>query len=188
MGRSASFKETAASAEDALQARTAAQAGGSGSLLRSGRGLRLGLGAVTRTTSGSAKGRETGQGHKSAAIFSQPVQTVGPATNQKSQDITGKWNIIEWWIIRIPDGRGIFLAAIRVWFYVNSLNFDTGEPTFSPPLQRWAVMGPHPLQIGMRWRELIKMHSLRLILAHFDYSEGTFDAPEGCLLQNNINK
>lgn len=88
MGRSASFKENAA--EDVLQARTAAQAGGSGSLLRSGRGLRLGLGAVSRTTPGSAKGRGSGQGHKSMVVFSQPVQPVSPATNQKSQDTTGR--------------------------------------------------------------------------------------------------
>ncbi|XP_073335747.1 microtubule-associated tumor suppressor candidate 2 homolog [Pagrus major] len=86
LGRSASFKGSAA--EDALQARTAAQAGGSGSLLRSGRGLRLGLGAVTRTTTGSAKGRGPGQGQRSMLVLSQPVQAVSPATNQKSQDNT----------------------------------------------------------------------------------------------------
>ncbi|KAF3840786.1 hypothetical protein F7725_006648 [Dissostichus mawsoni] len=55
VGRSASFKVS--SGEDALQSRTAAQAGGSGSLLRAGRGMRLGLGAVARTTTCSAKGR-----------------------------------------------------------------------------------------------------------------------------------
>lgn len=88
VGRSASFKGSAA--EDALQARTAAQAGGSGSLLRSGRGLRLGLGAVTRTASGSAKGKATAQGQRSSLVFSQPVQPVSPATNQKGQDNTGK--------------------------------------------------------------------------------------------------
>ncbi|KAM9348855.1 microtubule-associated tumor suppressor candidate 2 homolog [Symphorus nematophorus] len=86
VGRSASFKGSAA--EDALQARTAAQAGGSGSLLRSGRGLRLGLGAVTRTTTGSAKGRGAVQGQRSTLVFSQPVQPVSPATSQKSQDNT----------------------------------------------------------------------------------------------------
>ncbi|KAG8007966.1 Microtubule-associated tumor suppressor candidate 2 [Nibea albiflora] len=85
VGRSGGFKGSAG--EGALQTRTAAQAGGSGSLLRSGRGLRLGLGAVTRTTTGSAKGRGPGQGQRSA-VFSQPVQPVSPATSQKSQDNT----------------------------------------------------------------------------------------------------
>ncbi|XP_023122330.2 microtubule-associated tumor suppressor candidate 2 homolog isoform X2 [Amphiprion ocellaris] len=86
VGRSTSFKGS--SPEDALQSRTAAQAGGSGSLLRSGRGLRLGLGAVTRTTTGSAKGRGPGQGQRSTLVFSQPVQPVSPATSQKGQDNT----------------------------------------------------------------------------------------------------
>nr|XP_046265757.1 microtubule-associated tumor suppressor candidate 2 [Scatophagus argus] len=86
VGRSASFKGSAV--EDALQTRMATQAGGSGSLLRSGRGLRLGLGAVTRTTTGSAKGRGSAQGQRSTLVFSQPVQPVSPATNQKSQDNT----------------------------------------------------------------------------------------------------
>ncbi|XP_061904659.1 microtubule-associated tumor suppressor candidate 2 isoform X1 [Entelurus aequoreus] len=82
VGRSTSFKET--SAEDPLQIRTAAQAGGSGSLLRSGRGMRLGLGAVTRTASGSVKGKEPGQSQRSA--ISQPIQPVIPAASQKCQD------------------------------------------------------------------------------------------------------
>ncbi|XP_042354509.1 microtubule-associated tumor suppressor candidate 2 [Plectropomus leopardus] len=86
VGRSASFKGS--TAEEALQSRTAAQAGGSGSLLRSGRGLRLGLGAVTRTATGSAKGRGPSQGQRSTLVFSQPVQPVSPATSQKSQDNT----------------------------------------------------------------------------------------------------
>ncbi|KAM3869227.1 microtubule-associated tumor suppressor candidate 2 homolog [Diretmus argenteus] len=86
MGRTVSFGGT--SAEDQLRPKMAAQAGGSGSLLRSGRGLRLGLGAVTRTTTGSAKGRGPGQGQKSMLVFTQPVQAVSPATNQKSQDNT----------------------------------------------------------------------------------------------------
>uniref|UniRef100_UPI0037E75E96 microtubule-associated tumor suppressor candidate 2 homolog isoform X2 n=1 Tax=Semicossyphus pulcher TaxID=241346 RepID=UPI0037E75E96 len=86
VGRASSFKGS--NAEDALQARTAAQAGGSGSLLRSGRGLRLGLGAVNRTASGSAKGRGPGQGQRPTLVFSQPVQPVIPATSQKSQDNT----------------------------------------------------------------------------------------------------
>lgn len=86
VGRPVSFKGSPG--EDPLQARTAAQAGGSGSLLRSGRGLRLGLGAVTRTTPGSAKGRGPGQGQRSAPVFSQPVQPVSPATSQKIQDST----------------------------------------------------------------------------------------------------
>ncbi|XP_026184732.1 microtubule-associated tumor suppressor candidate 2 homolog [Mastacembelus armatus] len=85
VGRSAGFKGT--SAEDQLQPRMAAQAGGSGSLLRSGRGLRLGLGAVTRTTTGSStKGRGPIQGQRSSLVFSHPVQPVSPATTQINQD------------------------------------------------------------------------------------------------------
>ncbi|XP_054610190.1 microtubule-associated tumor suppressor candidate 2 homolog isoform X2 [Dunckerocampus dactyliophorus] len=84
VGRSANFKET--SEEDPLQLRTAAQAGGSGSLLRSGRGLRLGLGAVTRTASGSGKGKGPGQSQRSAII--QAIQPVISAASQKSQDTT----------------------------------------------------------------------------------------------------
>ncbi|XP_034540168.1 microtubule-associated tumor suppressor candidate 2 [Notolabrus celidotus] len=86
VARSSSLKGS--TAEEALLARTAAQAGGSGSLLRSGRGLRLGLGAVNRTASGSAKGRGAGQPQRSTLVFSQPVQPVIPATSQKSQDNT----------------------------------------------------------------------------------------------------
>nr|XP_019941732.1 PREDICTED: microtubule-associated tumor suppressor candidate 2-like isoform X2 [Paralichthys olivaceus] len=87
VGRSASFKGS--SAEDTLQPRTAAQAGGSSSsLLRSGRGLRLGLGAVNRAATGAAKGRGPGQGQRSVLVFSQPVQPVSPATSQRSQDNT----------------------------------------------------------------------------------------------------
>lgn len=126
MGRSASFKGSAA--EDALQARTAAQAGGSGSLLRSGRGLRLGLGAVTRTTTGSAKGRGPGQSQRSTLVLSQPVQAVSPATNQKSQDNTGKNKTFpSQETDRIPDGDGLLLLL-----YVSDLisanpKFDTLE-------------------------------------------------------------
>ncbi|CAB1449442.1 unnamed protein product [Pleuronectes platessa] len=86
VGRSGSFKGT--SVEDTLQPRTAPQAGGSGSLLRSGRGLRLGLGAVNRAATDAAKGRGPGQGQRSALVFSQPVQPVIPATSQRSQDNT----------------------------------------------------------------------------------------------------
>ncbi|XP_068186548.1 microtubule-associated tumor suppressor candidate 2 [Antennarius striatus] len=84
MGRYTSFKGS--TSEDALQTQTAAQVGGSGSLLRSGRGLRLGLGAVARTTGGSAKGRGPGQGQRSMLVCSQPIQPVSPATNQRSQE------------------------------------------------------------------------------------------------------
>ncbi|XP_029375664.1 microtubule-associated tumor suppressor candidate 2 [Echeneis naucrates] len=84
VGRSAASKGS--SAEDTLQPQTAAQAGESGSLLRSGRGLRLGLGAVNRTATGSARGRGPGQGQRSTLVFSQPVQSVSPATTQKGQD------------------------------------------------------------------------------------------------------
>ncbi|XP_034034243.1 microtubule-associated tumor suppressor candidate 2-like [Thalassophryne amazonica] len=86
-GRSTSFK--GGSSDDQLQPRTADHAGGSGSLLRSGRGLRLGLGAVTRTTTGSAKIRGSGQGQKSTLVFSQPVQPVSPAMGQSSRENTG---------------------------------------------------------------------------------------------------
>ncbi|TNN78995.1 Microtubule-associated tumor suppressor candidate 2 [Liparis tanakae] len=87
VGRSVGFKGS--SAEDALQSRAVPPAGGSGgSLLRSGRGLRLGLGAVHRMTTGSAKGRGPSQGQRSALVFSQPVQPVSPATNQKTTDDT----------------------------------------------------------------------------------------------------
>ncbi|XP_037834848.1 microtubule-associated tumor suppressor candidate 2 isoform X1 [Kryptolebias marmoratus] len=86
VGRSISLKGS--SAEDALQVRTAVQVGGSSSLMRSGRGMRLGLGAVTRTASGSAKSRGASPGQRSAPVFSQPVQPVSPATSQKSQDNT----------------------------------------------------------------------------------------------------
>ncbi|CAJ1063920.1 microtubule-associated tumor suppressor candidate 2 [Xyrichtys novacula] len=85
VARSSSLKGS--TAEEALQARTAAQAGGSGSLLRSGRGLRLGLGAVNRTA-GSARGRGAGQAQRSTLVFSQPVHPVSPAMGQKSQDNT----------------------------------------------------------------------------------------------------
>nr|XP_029509779.1 uncharacterized protein LOC115124484 [Oncorhynchus nerka] len=73
----------------------AAQAGGSGSLLRSGIGLRpqLGLGAVARATPGSVvftatKNQMMVQGQRTALGFSQPVQAVSPATNQNGQDNT----------------------------------------------------------------------------------------------------
>ena len=89
MGRSASFKER--TGEEPLQTQAGAPGGGSGSLLRSGRGLRLGLGAVARTTSGSAgKGRGLSQGQKSTAVFNQPVQPVRQATCQKNEENTGK--------------------------------------------------------------------------------------------------
>ncbi|KAM9729675.1 microtubule-associated tumor suppressor candidate 2 homolog isoform 2-T2 [Menidia menidia] len=86
VGRSLSLKGS--SAEDALQSRTAPQAGGSGSLLRSSRGLRLGLGAVTRTAAGTAKSKGPGQGQRSVLVFSQPVQPVNPAVSQKGQEHT----------------------------------------------------------------------------------------------------
>ncbi|XP_012705454.2 microtubule-associated tumor suppressor candidate 2 isoform X2 [Fundulus heteroclitus] len=85
VGRSSSLKGI--SSEDALQGRTATQTGGSGSLIRSGRGLRLGLGAV-RTTAVPVKARGPSQGQRSASVFSQPIQTVSPAISYKSQDNT----------------------------------------------------------------------------------------------------
>ncbi|XP_024121792.1 microtubule-associated tumor suppressor candidate 2 isoform X2 [Oryzias melastigma] len=86
VGRSNSLKGS--SAEDALQGRAATQAEGGGSLLRSGRGLRLGLGAVTRNAAGSTKNRVPSQGAKSTLIFSQPVQPVNPTSSVKDQDNT----------------------------------------------------------------------------------------------------
>ncbi|XP_029599791.1 microtubule-associated tumor suppressor candidate 2 homolog [Salmo trutta] len=75
----------------------AAQAGGSGSLLRSGIGMRpqLGLGAVARATPGSVvvtatKNQMMVQGQRTTLGFSQPVQAVSPATNQNGQDNTGE--------------------------------------------------------------------------------------------------
>ncbi|XP_057676772.1 microtubule-associated tumor suppressor candidate 2 homolog isoform X1 [Corythoichthys intestinalis] len=82
VGRSAGSKDN--SADDPLQLRIAAQAGGSGSLLRSGRGLRLGLGAVTRTASNSVKGKGPPQSQRST--ISQVSQQACPATRQKSHD------------------------------------------------------------------------------------------------------
>ncbi|MED6286235.1 hypothetical protein CHARACLAT_003803, partial [Characodon lateralis] len=87
VGRSNSLRGI--SSEDALQGRRqTAQTGGSGSLIRSGRGLRLGLGAVTRTTAGSVKTQGSSQGQRSASVFSQPIQTVSPAVSQNSQHNT----------------------------------------------------------------------------------------------------
>ncbi|XP_037126581.1 microtubule-associated tumor suppressor candidate 2 homolog [Syngnathus acus] len=82
VGRSASFKESFA--DDPLQLRTATQTGGSGSLLRSGRGLRLGLGAVTRTASASVKGKESSASQRST--ISQPIQQACLAASQKSRN------------------------------------------------------------------------------------------------------
>ncbi|KAK7926174.1 hypothetical protein WMY93_008484 [Mugilogobius chulae] len=81
LGRPGSFKGS--SQDDPLQSRTAPQTGGgSGSLLRSSRGLRLGLGAVTRTASGPARTRSPAQ--RSAPVMSQPVQPISPT--EKSHD------------------------------------------------------------------------------------------------------
>ncbi|XP_023818106.1 microtubule-associated tumor suppressor candidate 2 homolog isoform X2 [Oryzias latipes] len=86
VARSNSLKGS--SAEDALQGRAVTQMEGGGSLLRSGRGLRLGLGAVTRNAASSTKSRAPGQGLKSTLIFSQPVQPVNPTSSMKDQDNT----------------------------------------------------------------------------------------------------
>ncbi|XP_037544078.1 microtubule-associated tumor suppressor candidate 2 homolog [Nematolebias whitei] len=83
--RSMSLKGS--SAEDTL-GRTAVQVGGSSNLFCSGRGLRLGLGAVTRSASVSAKNRAPSPGQRSAPVLSQQVQPVSPATSQKIQDNT----------------------------------------------------------------------------------------------------
>ncbi|XP_077597154.1 microtubule-associated tumor suppressor candidate 2 homolog isoform X1 [Stigmatopora nigra] len=82
VGRSASFKDNCA--EDPLQIRIAAQSGGSGSLLRSSRGLRLGLGAVTRTASSSIKAKVPAQSQRSTT--SQVSQQACTAARQRSQD------------------------------------------------------------------------------------------------------
>ncbi|XP_061658372.1 microtubule-associated tumor suppressor candidate 2 [Syngnathoides biaculeatus] len=76
--------EVGSSAEAPLQLRIAVQTGGTSSLLRSGRGLRLGLGAVTRTASGPVKGKGPGQSQMST--ISQPIQQVCPTASQKSHD------------------------------------------------------------------------------------------------------
>lgn len=81
LGRPGSFK--GGSTDDPLQARTAAQVGGgTGSLLRSSRGLRLGLGAVTRAAPGPVKTR--GPAQRPTPVMSQPVQPISPT--EKSQD------------------------------------------------------------------------------------------------------
>lgn len=126
LGRPGSFKGSAA--DDPLQARTAAQAIGSGSLLRSGRGLRLGLGAVTRAAPGSVKNRGAAQVQRAAPVLSQPVQPISPAASQKAQD-TGKakknWHIFFAAITRkttiMPDGDGCFSVSACVTLYSSSL-------------------------------------------------------------------
>lgn len=184
VGRSAGFKGGAA--EDALQPRTAAQVSGSGSLLRSGRGLRLGLGAVTRTTTGSTKGRGAGPGQRSALVFSQPVQPVSPATSQKSQDNAGKCNI------RLRQSllsHSIIKFYVRIWDTQERISF------FLPPLQHTSSCGTvSPLKLA-----LDEGSSLECIL----FSEINFgwcdwrilgntlrglSAPKGCHVQNKINK
>ncbi|KAJ0004539.1 hypothetical protein NQD34_010753, partial [Periophthalmus magnuspinnatus] len=85
LGRPGSFKGSPQ--DDPLQSRTGPQGGGGGgggggSLLRSGRGLRLGLGAVTRTAPGPARTRSPAQ--RSATVMSQPVQPISPT--EKSHD------------------------------------------------------------------------------------------------------
>lgn len=102
--------------DHALQPQTAAQAGGSGSLLRSSRGMRLGLGAVTRNASGSAKGKAPGQGQK-PVVFSQPIQPVSAAANQKSQDDAGMKIRKKTLVPFIPEGGGI----LCVWFLFSNL-------------------------------------------------------------------
>ncbi|XP_053703176.1 microtubule-associated tumor suppressor candidate 2 isoform X2 [Synchiropus splendidus] len=78
VGCAAAFKES--SAEEPMKSGTAAQPEGSNSLLRSGRGLRLGLGAVHRTA--SLKGKSSGQGPRATLIYSQPIQPLPPAAAQ----------------------------------------------------------------------------------------------------------
>lgn len=111
VGRSASFKGS--SAEEVPQA--VVPAGGTGSLLRSGRGLRLGLGAVNRTAAATAKGKGPGPDQRSAPVYNQPVQPVSPATSLKPQGNTGKWPVF------LPQVLGgfVFWPAIR-FAYQNS--------------------------------------------------------------------
>uniref|UniRef100_A0AAV2J9V3 Uncharacterized protein n=1 Tax=Knipowitschia caucasica TaxID=637954 RepID=A0AAV2J9V3_KNICA len=83
LGRPGGFKGT--SHDDPLQSRTMPQGGGgSGSLLRSGRGLRLGLGAMTRTNPGSARTRSPAQ--RPAPVMSQPVQPISPTEKTHDAD------------------------------------------------------------------------------------------------------
>lgn len=109
VGRSTGLKD--GSAEDALQGRTTMPAGGGGSLLRSSRGLRLGLGAVTRTAAGSAKSRGAGQGQKSALLLSQPVQPVSPTTSQRGRDTTGRSNSEHVYILSTGTPRDGLLSC-----------------------------------------------------------------------------
>lgn len=156
MGRSVSFKESAT--DEALQTQTAAQAGGSGSLLRSGRGLRLGLGAVTRNASGSAKGKGPGQVQK-PVVFSQPVQPVSAATNQKSQDDSGKKKIkkkiiwYKWAVVHFIPGYQKETASLSlqyVWFHFSNLKFDTPE---SYLISLSSEMGLPPSSFKLAWDE-----------------------------------
>ncbi|KAM6985176.1 microtubule-associated tumor suppressor candidate 2 homolog [Aplochiton taeniatus] len=92
-GRAASFGG-GSGCEDPVRPKMAAQTGNtSGSLLRSARGLRLGLGAVTRTTPGPAKSRGPSQVQRSTLTFSQPVQAVAPATSMMFQENSVKGTV-----------------------------------------------------------------------------------------------
>lgn len=164
MGRSASFKGS--SAEDTLQPRATAQAGGSGSLLRSGRGLRLGLGAVTRTTTGSAKGRGPGQGQRSTLVFSQPIQPVSPATSQKSQDNTGlkkkKYYLLQTttiFLVHLLSENNyntrwrwplVSYKTCQISFQQPKIGHTKELPYPSSSVQQRAVVGLFPPQIGLR--------------------------------------
>ncbi|KAL0994933.1 hypothetical protein UPYG_G00129580 [Umbra pygmaea] len=83
--------------EDPSGSRTASQAtqgDGSGILLHTGTELRpqLGLGAVARANPRcvtTTKTKMIGQGQRAALGFSQPVQSVSPATNRNGQENTG---------------------------------------------------------------------------------------------------
>ncbi|CAL8236684.1 unnamed protein product [Boreogadus saida] len=84
----------------------AAQVGGTGSLLRSGRGLRLGLGAVARTTTGSVKGRGPAQAQRSSLVFSQSVQAMSRVGSQRSQEAIINMKGLKWSI-----GQGLWALA-----------------------------------------------------------------------------
>lgn len=170
MGRSISFKS--GSAEDTLQ--VAAQAGGNSSLLRSGRGLRLGLGAVTRTSTGTSKTRGPSQTQRSTLVFSQPVLPVSPATSQKGQDNTGEFNIFCHFVAAMLN---LFTAVGSLLFYA-------------------AVVGCFRSLSWLKMKVyLIKMHFLRLIWGDpigglfKRHSEEACSAVDGCChLKNKINK
>ncbi|KAF3706554.1 Microtubule-associated tumor suppressor candidate 2 [Channa argus] len=131
MGRAAGFK--ASPPEDLLQPQTAAQAGGSGSLLRSGRGLRLGLGAVTRTTRGLSKDDQvfTHSTPAPATAAAQPQATASrsllPKANQSGLRPPGFSSS------RLPAGRLAAFGFVRSSSVSSVSSAHSAESTQSDP-------------------------------------------------------